>query len=236
MKLFAVAVLASASSAQAETTFASYVDKTIKPRQLANGRAAPGNTGGGKTKGGGDKESMLTDDEPVVAKRMGVDWNGKIEVTAIKPRVLADGRPAAGNSVGKPLPSQVREDIDQKREALLTASLAYQAVNSEPVIQPRLLANFRPACGNTGGKSDAPADCSTAEIRAVDAYNKASADAYSKHSAKVQVAYNKLMVATAAAVHADPTLAARLLINGRPACGNTMSKKGPPAFCREAKQ
>src|SRR6188768_815667 len=45
MKLFAVAVLASTSTAHAGTTsWASYIDKSIKPRQLANGRAAPGNT------------------------------------------------------------------------------------------------------------------------------------------------------------------------------------------------
>jgi uncharacterized protein YecT (DUF1311 family) len=187
MKLFAVAVLASASSAQA-------------------GNAA-------RT----------------------VDWNGFIDPTAIKPRELANGRPAGGNTVGKTPGPAASDDFDRatpEQERLLTASLAYQAAVKEPVIQPRLLANFRPACGNTGGKSDAPDDCTTAEIRAVDAYNKAYSENYSKHYAKVNAAYEKLMVATTAAVTADPTLKARLLIGGRPACGNTMSKKGPPAYCR----
>lgn len=201
MKLFAVAVLASASSAQAGTE--------AQSTQAARA-STPANSG--------------------------IDWNGTIEVTAIRPRVLADGRPAAGNSVGKPLEQEAREDIDRTREVLLTASLAYQAAEQEPVIQPRLLASYRPACGNTGGKSDPPADCTKAEIRAVEAYNKASADAYGKHYAKVQTAYDKLMIATASAVRADPTLKARLYVSGRPACGNTMSKKGPPAYCRtEAK-
>jgi hypothetical protein len=40
------------------------------------------------------------------------------------------------------------------------------------------------------------------------------------------------MVATAEAVRADPTLKARLLVNGRPACGNTMGKASPPSYCR----
>jgi len=200
MKLFAVAVLAGASTAQAGTTTQS--------------QAARAST----------------------SARSGVDWSGYIDVTAIKPRELANGRPAAGNTTTKPVMRTADElELDTptpEQQRLLAASLAYQAAQKEPVIQPRLLANFRPACGNTGGKSDPPDNCTTAEIKAVEAYNKASADAYSKHYAKMQVAYDKLMVATAAAVRADPTLEARLLENGRPACGNTMSKKGPPSYCR----
>jgi hypothetical protein len=187
MKLFAVAVLASTSSAQAGT----------RP----------------------------------------VDWGGYIDVTAIKPRELASGRPAGGNTVGKTPPRADRDDVDRptpEQERLLTASLAYQAAQKEPIIEPRLLANMRPACGNTGGKSDPPDDCTTAEIRAVDAYNQAYFVAHNKHYAKVSAAYQKLMVATADAVRADPTLKTRLLVNGRPACGNTMSKKGPPEYCRVA--
>jgi hypothetical protein len=146
---------------------------------------------------------------------------------AIQPRVLDGGRPAAGNTVGKP------SSIDLARMELVEASLAYQAVQREPLaISPRLLANHRPACGNTGGKVDRPDDCTDADIRAAAAYDKAYAKAATVRNAKVSAAYTTLMVATAEAVRADPTLKARLLVNGRPACGNTMGKASPPSYCR----
>jgi predicted outer membrane protein len=36
-------------------------------------------------------------------------------------------------------------------------------------LEPRRLANGRPACGNTGGKASPPADCTPAEIEAATA-------------------------------------------------------------------
>jgi hypothetical protein len=155
-----------------------------------------------------------------------VDWSGRIDITAIQPRVLADGTPAAGNSVGKP------SSVDLTRMELARASLAYQAASSEPIVVPRMLANARPACGNTGGKGGGDDECTAAERAAQNRYDNAYEKASTKHYAKVSAAYAKLMVATSDAVRVDPTLKARLLVNGRPACGNTMSKKAPPAFCR----
>ncbi len=136
------------------------------------------------------------------------------------------GRPAAGNTVAKP------SAVDQTRTALAEASLAYQAANAPIVINPRLLANARPACGNTGGKVDRPADCTANEIRAVRAYEEAYEREARKRDAKVRAAYQKLMAATEAAVRVEPTLAPRLLVNGRPACGNTMGKSRAKPDCR----
>ena len=165
-----------------------------------------------------------------VAARGQVAEADRINLTAIHPRQLANGRPAAGNCDGKC--AEPKYTFTEPARALLQASNEYQHANQPIVINPRLLGNARPACGNTGGKVDAPADCTAAEIRAVQAHDKAYAEAAAKREAKVSVAYSKLMAATEAAIRADPSLKARLYLNGRPACGNTMSKKGPPAFCR----
>jgi len=214
MKLFAVTILAGASSASANT---------VKQPKA-----------------------------PTPARTIAVvDWDAKIDITAIKPRVLASGRAACGNVVGGPSKggggsymkrcddgefaeaelAKIMETPEQR--ALLAASLAYQAADSAPiVIKPRVLANFRPACGNTGGKSDAPADCTQAELTAARAYDQARERAWEAHYSKVNVAYTKLMAATADAVRADPSLKMRLLVGGRPACGNTQGKASPPEFCR----
>jgi hypothetical protein len=176
----------------------------------------------------------------------GIDWDGKIDITAMKPRLLANGSAACGNVVGgaskggggyKAMACEDEQDFitadTAEQRALLAASLAYQSAEKAPlVIKPRVLANFRPACGNTGGKVDAPADCTTAEIKAANASNEAYARASDAHYSKVSAAYTKLMAATTAAVRADPSLKMRLLVSGRPACGNTQGKASPPEFCR----
>ncbi|HEY5951347.1 MAG TPA: hypothetical protein VIV40_37900 [Kofleriaceae bacterium] len=199
MKLFAVAILASAPTASAGTR--------TQASQPARGSAAKAATA--------------------------IDWSSYIDIAAIKPRELANGRAAVGNTGGKPMPSFVDVEPTPEQQALLAASLAYEAAQREPIVlSPRLLANARPACGNTGGKVDRPDDCSTAEIRAVEAADKAYAQAAGKRQAKISATYERLMSATTLAVRADPSLRARLLINGRPACGNTMGKQSPPAFCR----
>jgi hypothetical protein len=165
-----------------------------------------------------------------------IDWRGSIDITAMKPRLLANGRAACGNTGGK---SQygcaaMEPEATTEQRALLAASIAYQSAQQAPiVINPRLLANARPACGNTGGKVDRPANCTDAEIRAAAEADQAYEQASSKHYAKVNIAYTKLMAATATAVRADPSLKARLLLDGRPACGNTMGKSSPPAFCSD---
>lgn len=110
---------------------------------------------------------------------------------------------------------------------LAGASTAY----AEP-IKPRVLANARPACGNTGGKVDRPADCTAAETRAALAQARIDEREARRRDDKYRAERRKLLAAMEAAVRVDPSIKARLLIDGRPACGNTMSKKGPPAFCR----
>jgi hypothetical protein len=200
MKLFAVAMLAGASTAHADTTT----------------QAAQGYGGYGSAK-------------------PRTDWSGKLDVASLTPRRLVDGRPACGNTGGKPA-SKVdcvsAEALTAEQHGLLTASLAYQAeINAPIVINPRLLANARPACGNTGGKVDRPDDCTAKEIHAVEAYDREYARVATARNARVSAAWTKLMAATATAVHADPSLKARLLVNGRPACGNTMGKSSPPSYC-----
>ncbi|HEY5923278.1 MAG TPA: hypothetical protein VIV11_16475 [Kofleriaceae bacterium] len=200
MKLFAVAVLAGASNAHADTA----------------------------------TQAMRAQADEVDPNGY-VDWSGKIEIMAIKPRRLANGSPAAGNIDGKqPGPSV----IETTQTALAAASLAYQAANTPIVIKPRLLGNNRPACGNTGGKADPPDDCTAAETAAVEAAWRDERQAYEREEAKrapkLRAAYTRLMSATEAALRANPSLKTRIYMNGRPACGNTMSKKGPEAFCRAA--
>ena len=164
---------------------------------------------------------------------IGIDWKGNIDITAIKPRVLATGSAAPGNVPRRPTPQDLA--IAHTRQALEDASRAYQAANAI-VIKPRMFANFRPACGNTAGKVDRPDDCTAAEVRAAAVYDKEYARLAQNRDAKVRAAYGKLIAATTAAVRAEPTLAARLYENGRPACGNTMGKQGPPAYCRADKE
>lgn len=202
MKLFAVAMLAGASTAHAETA--------TQPTRVAGATALA---------------------------RSGVDWNGKLDVTALQPRLLANGRAACGNTASKQgygMPAADDGCGTAEQKALLTASLAYQSARAQPVvINPRLLGNARPACGNTGGKADAPDDCTPAELRAVEVYDRESTREWNKHNAAVDAAYTTLVAATRVAMRADPTLQARLMANGRPACGNTMGKAAPPSYCRE---
>ncbi|HEY5923277.1 MAG TPA: hypothetical protein VIV11_16470 [Kofleriaceae bacterium] len=113
-------------------------------------------------------------------------------------------------------------------------------------ITPRQLVNGRAACGNTGGKGGATTKCvelltlderslveASLAHRAANAIviEKANATHVAKHR---EATYTKLMVAMEAAIRADASLATRLLINGRPACGNTMAKgQSSPAYCGE---
>jgi hypothetical protein len=160
---------------------------------------------------------------------MGIDWSGTIDIMAIKPRELPNGRAAPGNVPRRPSPQDLA--LANTRSVLEDASRAYQAANAI-VIKPRALVNFRPACGNTGGKVAPPDDCTAREVRAAYAYDKEHAKLAQQRAAKISAAYTKLIAATTDAVRADPTLKARLYVNGRPACGNTMSKKGRASYCR----
>jgi hypothetical protein len=193
----------------------------------------------GSSSASADTVTQVTRGASPATRAASGDWRGTIDIAAIKPRELANGRAACGNTGGKSSYDckSMADDSTAEQRALLAASIDYQAAERAPiVINPRLLANARPACGNTGGKVSMPDDCSAADIRAAAAADKAYEQASTKHYAKVQIAYAKLMAATATAVRADPSLRARLLINGRPACGNTMGKSSPPAFCREDAQ
>src|SRR5688572_30619925 len=96
MKLFAVAVLAGTSTAHADTT------TQATARSYGYGGVQPR-----------------------------VDWSGKIDIYAIKPRELANGRAAPGNTVGKQPMAERGPSETPEQAALLTASLAYQAVAAE---------------------------------------------------------------------------------------------------------
>jgi hypothetical protein len=201
MKLFAVTVLAGAAPAYADTA------TQVTRAQGRNGSVKPG-----------------------------VDWSGNIDIVALSPRRLVNGSPACGNTGGKQSygaePCVTADPLTTQQQALLAASLIYQAaVNTPVVINPRLLGNARPACGNTGGKATPPSDCTAKEIRAVEAYDREYARVSDERNGRVNVASTKLMAAVEAAVRADPSLRARLLVNGRPACGNTMGKSSPPSYC-----
>ena len=211
MKLFAVAILGAASSAQAEN-WSGYVDTTIKPRQLADGRPAAGNTVG-KTppRDEGDDRAEQQSLADALAAFEAEERRAKL---VVEPKRIA-ARP-------KPITKEAR--------ALLAAEREYDAVMAIE-IKPRLYANFRPACGNTGGKVERPSDCTGTEVRAAYAYDKEYARLAQKRDQKAEAVYKKILAAADAATRADQAVVARMLGNGRPACGNTMSKAGPPAYC-----
>jgi hypothetical protein len=176
---------------------------------------------------------------PAQAKPVRTIQNGVDLFGTITPRQLVNGRAACGNtaSKGQGALTSCAQLLTIAETALLNASSEYRVASAQRiVIEPRLLANYRPACGNTGGKSDEevnrPKDCGAADMRAIAAYDSAYATASQKHNDRVSAAYGKLMRATEAAIRADPSLKMRLLENGRPACGNTQGKKGPPEYCR----
>jgi hypothetical protein len=52
-----------------------------------------------------------------------------------------------------------------------------------------------------------------------------------KHKREAATAYQKLIAAAVVVVRADPGLRPRLLLNGRPACGNAQIKAEPPEYC-----
>lgn len=199
MKLFAVALLAGASPAAADTA--------TQATQAVGASRAPTR----------------------------IDWRTELQSSASKitPRLLANGRAACGNTDGKSSgagecgDAAYEQALTVPERGLLAAKRAYDqqaSVRLTPVIFPRQLANARPACGNTGGKMERPADCTGAETRAAYAAAKWQQEYTNKQLAKLAVVYDKLVGATEAAVRADPTLAPRLLPDRRPACGNTMSK------------
>ncbi|HEY5923276.1 MAG TPA: hypothetical protein VIV11_16465 [Kofleriaceae bacterium] len=154
-----------------------------------------------------------------------VSWNAKIDIMAIKPRRLENGRPAPGNSMSKPLPRSAKQEraILTTRAELAYASLAYQAANA---ITPPPLGKVRLACSDV--EDTRPADCTAAELHAA----RVIGQAHQQRNAIVQAAHTKLLAATLAAVRAEPALQARLLVNGRPACGNTMAKQRQAEYCR----
>jgi hypothetical protein len=130
-------------------------------------------------------------------------------VDAITPRMLANG---------------YERPLTAAEQSLLAAKVAYDKEFMTPIVLPRLLANARPACGNTGGKDPRPADCTAAETKTAKAANTFYDKAGRERQRRIDVAYEKLIDATAAAAAADLTLHVRLLESGRPACGNTLSK------------
>ena len=140
--------------------------------------------------------------------------------------ILAGAAPAYADTATQASQGSTQVALTAEQQAVRNARLAYEAAQREPIL-PRLLASFRPACGNTGGKLDRPSDCTEAELRAADAYDKAYPVEAGKHNVRVKAAYEKLMAAKTVAFRADPTLEARLLVDGRPACGNTLSKSKP---------
>jgi hypothetical protein len=162
---------------------------------------------------------------------MGIDWKGNIDIVAIKPVELANGRAAMGNVRRRPGLRDLA--ISRTRQQLEDASRAYQDANAI-VIVPRLLGSFRPACGNTGGKVGSGVDCSPSELRAARAYDKAHERLAEERHQTISAAWRKLRSATEAAVRADPSLEARLYVDGQPACGkNKMNKRTRLRFCRD---
>jgi hypothetical protein len=158
-----------------------------------------------------------------------IDWQSQLQVAKITPRLLANGRAACGNTGGKVDEYPCERVLSVAERGLLAAARAYQNEEATPIIFPRRLANARPACGNTGGKEARPDDCTAADTRKAYAASKWWDQEAAKRQEKIQAARTILIAATEQAVRVDPTLAARLLPSGRPACGNTMSKSKPKA-------
>ena len=82
------------------------------------------------------------------------------------PRLLPDGRPAAGNTMGKnpgpeidPATGLTPEEtvaVEQLRDSL--ATLLGMTSPAEPAVQPRQIAG-RPACGNVASRAPRRQDC-----------------------------------------------------------------------------
>ena len=101
-----------------------------------------------------------------------------------------------------------------------------------PTIKPRVLNNARPACGNTGGKVDRPSNCTAAEEKALQLQQKEDERVARINAERYAADQKRLMAVAEAVVRADPSVKPRLLLNGRPACGNTMAKSAPPLGVR----
>lgn len=176
-----------------------------------------------------DNATQASRTAQTAAANQRIQWRSQLNaraIASITPRMLATGSPAAGNTVGKPMSDESYEgELTNLEHALLAAKRAYDKELATPIVLPRLLANARPACGNTGGKVDRPSDCSAKETRAAYAAERYYDKEAPKREARIDAAYSKLVAATEVAANADPALKARLLVSGRPACGNTMSKK-----------
>jgi hypothetical protein len=175
-----------------------------------------------------------------VAQSSRVEWRSRFNeqaIASITPRMLANGRVACGNTGGKTMSCDARaeRELTSVELGLLAAKRTYDHELSAAIVLPRVLANARPACGNTGGKVSRPDDCSLAETNAAYAADDYYAKQSKKKQARITAAYDKLIVATEAAVAADPSLQVRLLENGRPACGNTHSKKKMAVDCVAAR-
>jgi len=226
--------------------WASYMETSMTPRTLRSGSRAPGNTGGKRSEPkraerSEQAHSLAIDlaiydaapaQEPAI-RPYRINWRGYLDmstVAMIQPLLLANGRAACGNTGGKPMPKSectdaaLERNLTKPASELLAATRAYEHEVAAPVVVPRLLANARPACGNTGGKVDRPDDCTAAETRRALEADKVWLKESDKKNARIKTAYTKLIVATEAAVAADPSLEVRLLSSARPACGNTLSK------------
>jgi hypothetical protein len=155
MKLFAVALLAGAAPAYADhATQATQVTAAAQPKLTAEQQA-------------------------LRAARLAYEAAQR-EPIVIHPRVLGNARPACGNTGGKVdkpencTKAEVRaveaydeayEVESRKREAKVKVaygklmSVTKAAYAADPTLEARLLADRRPACGNTMSKSAKPRDC-----------------------------------------------------------------------------
>ena len=259
MKLFAVTILAGASTASASpatqalgaaparpagpkpppaaASWTEYIDVSVKPRLIGQ-RPAPGNTGGGKTKGGGMKRDpddfydydaevpVRAEPEIVQTRSLEADLNA-FDASQATP-VQRVERPVRVPGLSDAQLAQF-EPMDLRKPYVdLRVKHAPEAI----VIRPRRLANARPACGNTGGKSDMPDDCTASQIKLAAELDTWEAKQSEKRYAKLNADQGKLFAAATAILTADPSLKMRLLIDGRPACGNTQGKQGPASYCR----
>jgi hypothetical protein len=241
MKLLAATIVAGASTAHAgpttravqvprapaPTDWASYVDLTIKPRMIGD-RPAAGNTGG--------KVADTEDTEPARVEReqaRSLDADLAAFEAALRSRSAATPKPAKPMRVPGLTDQQLAElePMDLAKPGYI--ELRLKPTPEEVVIRPRRLANARPACGNTGGKDpQRPArDCSTADIALAAELDRWEIQQAQKRSEKLAHDSVKIYAAATAMLRATPSLKARLLVNGRPACGNTQGKASSRSYC-----
>jgi hypothetical protein len=240
MKLFAVTILASTSTASAgPATWASYVDTSVKPRLIGQ-RPAPGNTGGGKTKGGMRHDEIDLDEDRPQQRSLATDlasFDDVMQQIARSPDAARPIRVSATPPVERTrVPGLTDKQLAELQPIDPMADKIDLRLTPKPepvVIKPRRLANARPACGNTGGKTDmADEDCSVRDIKLAAELAAWEEQQAEKSAQRWYANHDKLLAAAEAIIRAEPALKARVLVDGRPACGNTQVKSSPPAFCR----